>query len=197
MSWRAIDSASIITGDSTIKLYTAKNSNEQAYLRYRNDRAMTKLGDFRNPSPQNYRNKEHMLQIGNPQMRHVMTQVTISSGSGIGKILQKMETQLSCQSVTYEDAFRQTDGNNGKNIVKNLQTRAIMETHWNANEIMKHVQGEKEKQLPDYNSREPMTQASNKKHLDEQTRHHTEYAQYSNIYPTALQAGPADAIHLA
>ena len=86
MPWRAIDSASIISGDSTLKHFTGKNGNEQAYVRWRNERAMTKLGDDRNPSSTNYWNKPHMKQIGNPQMRHVITQVTIASGSGIGKM---------------------------------------------------------------------------------------------------------------
>ena len=70
-----------------------------------------------------------------------------------------------------------------------------MESHWNAHEVMRYIKGEREKQLPNYNSLDPITQAANKKHIDEQTRHHTEYAKYSNIYLTGLQAGPADGIH--
>ena len=193
MAWKAISSVSIISGDSTLKLYTGNSDQykkDNAYLRYRNDRAMTKTADERVPDKKTFWNKPDMRQIGEPQMRHVATQISLHAGGTITNIHQQMEVKLANEAKRYEDALRGTDGNDGKAMKLNLQTRGIVESHWNANEVMN---GSTE--CPHYKSKDRIVEANLNSYVTAQTRKHAEAAAYFNTFPTALQAGPADGHH--
>ena len=184
MFWRAIGSVSVVSGDSTLKLFTAsdKKGNTLAYKRWKNDRAMTKHGESRSPGSPNQWLSKDCLHIGAPQMRHAFTMMTVSDCKGMNEIWKDQKDELHSRSKILEADFAKSNsktaeipflGTDGSAMMANFQTRAINEIHWNNNDIYltKDVKGLIEI--------------------------HAKYAIYANIFPQLYQAGPADGAHFS